>query len=338
MKKLAVFISFIALLALLTASRAENTVLAQVKFDTPIGQIGENPRVIVLDDKLYVFSRKEGRILSWTTGQDALEGYSSLPQVPVESLVMKYRDMSVDKRAEMDQIVTHILAGDGKLWALNQYSGKFGQINAEGVDYSAYTLDLSDLNPELNYDEDYRYPGFVSDGSLYLFSVMKKEMFFARYDLATGERQDIALPGRGGTAYPYHSGYALYAVNTQTERGSGGYAESLYTLDLATGVLVPMENHLPQGTMNNTTTYIKDVCFINQSNSLFYYLESGGGASSDTRILVFDQSGSLRINAALAVPENGFYYLCQPIDAQRVMAVDAFGAVVLDVNKLSEMN
>lgn len=338
MKKLAVFFTFIALLALLTSSSAGNTVLAQVKFDTPIGQSGENPRVIILDDKLYVFSRKEGRILSWTMGQNAMEVYSSLPQAPVESLVMQYGKMSVDKRAQMDQIVTHLLAGDGKLWALNQYSGKFGQINAEGIDYSAYTLDLSNLNPELNYDEDYRYPGFVSDGSLYLFSVMKKEMFFARYDLATGARHDIVLPGEGGTAYPYHSGYALYAVDTQNERSSGGYAESLYTLNLATGVLAPMENQLPQETARNTTTYIKDVYFINQSNSMFYYLESGGGVSSDSRILVFDQSGSLKINASLAVPENGFYYLCQPIDVRRVMAVDAFGAALLDVNILADMN
>ena len=337
MKKTAFIVSIMAILVLSTLSIAENAVMAQVKFDTPIGQSGENPRVIVLDDALYVFSKREGRILSWKMGQDVMKIYSLLPQVPVESIVMEYREMGIDKRAEMDQIVTHVLTGDGKLWALNQYSGKFGQISEEGVDYS-YTLDLSNLNPELNDDEDYKYPGFVSEGSLYLFSVMKKKMFFARYSLATGARQDIALMHNGGVAYPYYGGYALYAVNTQTELNSGGYAESMYTLNLATGALAPMEIELPHGIVKSATSYIKGVYFINPSNDLYYFVESGDGASSDSRILVFDKSGSLKINVALSLPENGFYYLCQPIDTQRVITVDAFGAVVLELNKLDNSN
>ena len=329
-----VFVFFlISILVLSTFAIAENACIAQIKFDTPIGQSGENPRLILLDDTLYHFSRREGRILSWKIGEGVMTSFSSLPQVPVESVVMGYKDMGAEKRTEMDQIVTHVLAGDGKLWALNQYSGKFGQINQDGLDY-AYTLDLTDLNPELNHDEDYRFPGFVSDGYLYLFSVMRKEMYFARYDLTTGERQNVALEHDLGAVYPDGNGHALCLVNIETEQSSGGYAERIYTLDLATGELIPLEIDLPNEAGENTTTYIKGAYHINSGEDLYCFVEFGGGASSDNRLFIVDKNGSLKTSIILPQPDNGFYYLCQPIDTQRMIAVDAFGAAVLDINEL----
>lgn len=332
MKRIAFIISTMVILVLSTLCLAESAIIAQVKFDTPLGQNRENPRIIFLGDTLYDFSRREGHILSWKLGEEDMKAFSSLPPVPVESQVVAYRDMDADKREEMENIVTHVVAGDGKLWAINQYSGKFGQINEDGIEY-VYTLDLSDLNPELDYDEDYLLPGFVNEGYLYLFSVMKQEMFFARYNLTTGERQDIALTHRLGVAYPYNSEYALYVANTQTEQ-SGGYAENLYTLELATGVLTPMDIDMPDGALKNAITYIKGLYLVDSSNELYCFVESGGGASSNSRMLVFDKNGSLTTNVALPQPIDGFYYLTQPIDAQTVIAVDAYGATVLDKDRL----
>ncbi|MEG0863017.1 MAG: hypothetical protein RSE58_09835 [Clostridia bacterium] len=331
MKKAAFIISLIAILVLSTFAIAENARIGQIKFDTPIGQSGENPRLILLDNTLYHFSRRDGRILSWKIGEDAMTAFSSLPQIPVESVVMEYKDMGAEKRAEMDRIVTHVLVGDGKLWALNQYSGKFGQINQDGIDY-AYTLDLTDLNPELNHDEDYRFPGFVSDGYLYLFSVMRKEMFFARYNLTTGERQNVALEYNLGAVYPDGDGHALCLVNIETEQSNGGYAERIYTLDLVTGEIIPLKIDLPNEADENTTIYIKGVYHVHSGEDLYCFVESGGGASSDNKLLVFDKNGSLKTSIILPQPDNGFYYLCQPIDTRRIIAIDAFGANVLDAN------
>lgn len=310
------------------ASIAEHAVIARVRFDTPIGQSGENPRVIVLEDTLYLFSRREGRILSWTMGQDAMTPFVILPQAPAESMTLAYKDMDSDKKAQMEAIVTHVLAGNGTLWGLNQYSGRFGEIDKEGVIFT-HTLDLGDLNPPLNTDADYRFAGFVSEDYLYLFSVMRKDAFIARYSLTNGERQDIALSHSLGVAYPYDGGRALYAADIQTGAGSGGYAESIHTLDLATGALTPMTLSLPKGAKGNTTTYIKRIYPINATDDLYCFVESGSGEAADSSVLVFDKSGALKTRVALPLPENGFYYLCQPIGAQKIIAVDAFGAAVL---------
>lgn len=328
-KKIAFILSIMAILALSTVGFAENAIIAQVKFDTPIGQNGENPRIIFLGDTLYDFSRREGRILSWKPGEESMKVFSSLPKVPVAARVMAYRDMDTDTRVEMELIVTHVLAGDGKLWALNQYSGKFGQINEKGVDYT-HTLDLSDLNPEMNNDVDYLFPGFVSEDHLYLFSVRKQEGFFARYDLATGERQDIALHHQLGAVYPYNSECALYVADTRTDQNDE-YAKSIFKLELATGVLTPMDIHLPEGALKNASTYIKGLYPVEPGNELYCFVESGGGQYSNCSLLVVDKSGSIKTDIALPQSANGFYYLSQPMDAQRVIAVDAYGAIILNI-------
>ena len=67
---------------------------------------------------------------------------------------------------------------------------------------------------------------------------------------------------------------------------------------------------------------------------MYCFVESGGGASSDNRLFIVDKNGSLKTSIILPQPDNGFYYLCQPIDTQRMIAVDAFGAAVLDINEL----
>lgn len=254
-----------------------------------------------------------------------------LPQAPIESIAIAYKDMDEKKRAEMNQVVTHIIAGDGKLWALNQYSGKFGEITENGVEYT-HDFDLRNLSPELRYDEDYRFPGFVYKNTLYLFSVMKKEMFFAKYNLKGNEREDAPLAKSMGVAYPYNETHALYVADIQIGQNTGGYAETIYMLDLVTGDLTPAKLDFPEEIAKNTMIYIKGIYQINSDSDLYCVVESGGGVSTNNRILVFDKNGSLKRNVLLPQAKSGFYYLCQPLDSEKVIAVDAFGAFVFDMN------
>lgn len=91
---------------------------------------------------------------------------SSLPQLAAEALAMEYRNMDADACTQAEQMVTHFFAGNGKLWALNQYCGRFGQVNSDGVD-GTRLLNLAGLNQAPNDEEDCLFPGFVSENHLF---------------------------------------------------------------------------------------------------------------------------------------------------------------------------
>ncbi len=330
MRKLSILLVYIVFATLISFALAEGNISAHIDFESPIGLSGENPRFLLVNETLYSFSKKEGQILSWTIGDSAITQYSSLPAVPIESSVMQYKEMSVTKQIEMEAIVTHVFAGNDKLWGLNQYSGKFGPISEEGIEYSKYSLDLSGLYPNSNHDSDVVYSGYVSGNSLFLFSLLMKDSLVAEFDISTGVRKNTSLEFIG-YASEFREGKAFYRVNIQSADRAGGYTEKLYELDLATGNLIPMA--LPVFENANEEIQLGGAYYLPETSVLYLAASTSIGIDLDMRLFAGAAGNSYSEVLQLPRSRAGFYSLCRPVDPGKVIAVDAYGATVFDIDE-----
>lgn len=333
MKKLVLLLISILLIGMMPLGLAEPELVAQVTFDEPLGQHRENPRLFVLNDTLYSFSRYANRILCWKPGETSMRDYAPLPQSPAESREMQYREMDAGTQAQMEQTVTHVIAGNDKLWAINQFSGKFGELTEQGPRYRDYSLDLSGLHEISEKDSYVNYNGFVIGGNLYLFTRYSENSFYATYDLRTGERHNTPLK-YDGWASPYNAGKAFYVVDIRSGSSSGGYAEKLYELDLATGQLE--ESPLPVLEKTKHEVMIKSISPSAAGNGFFLCTESFI-APPQALISVYsyeDGDDYIEMFKGPLPDENkGYIIFLHPINADMLIAVNGKGAAVYDIGK-----
>ena len=333
MKKLTAWLTAVLALGIAALSFAESRVTEQVTFEEPLGQHQENPRLFVLDDTLYSFSRYAGRVLCWKPGEASMRDYASLPQAPAESRKMQFKEMDKDLQAKMEQTVTHVIEGDGKLWAINQFSGKFGELTEHGPQYRAYALDLGGLNGIVQKDVYVSYQGFVSQNTLYLFTAFSDKPFFAAYDISTGERRDTPLQ-YPGWARPRKAGKAFYVVDIRTASSGGGYAEKLYELDLTTGQIE--EIPLPPLTNTKHEVIIKGIYPSDAADGFSLYTESYT-APPRSVISVYGYEGEGHYQEIFKGPllsENeGHIIFLHPFGGDNLIAVNDKGAAVYKIHE-----
>ena len=122
----------------------------------------------------FYFETEEQEIWKWTPGDTAFTHYCTLP--PLAEWEESWRTTPFDRLPEeakeaLRTEVSYIAAGDGKLWALNYYTGRIGEIQDQGIAWLPQQMDTAHfLRPEES-AMDYFYAAitFVQDGKLYMF-------------------------------------------------------------------------------------------------------------------------------------------------------------------------
>lgn len=188
----------------------------------------------VVGDTFYAID-DNNIIYSWCVGDINIQKYCSLPEPPPESLIQSYRDLSSANKSLMDDTVTHLFGGDNKLWGVNLYSGRVGEITAERIQWKNVAFDNSQLWNGQQPVTEIRLQGFVESGLLY----MLREQLLVAWDIENDIQSDILLSLQAYQMYAYKEGQALILAfeNSQIQNG---YAQALYSMDLHNGVTTPL--------------------------------------------------------------------------------------------------
>ena len=246
--------------------------------------------VVNVDGTFYGYgqSRNERRVMRWQQGMDAPELFCSFPEFPNE-----YWDLTSEHppevQARLREVVSLVAAGDGKLWGINLYEGRVGEITAQGVQWSDVALDMRDIRVTEGEDE-YAYTRMrqvanprVMGGKLYGIrdnyseDNWQENRVIVCWDLATGEQTQ--WPTERAQIYaPYKPGMMLTFGEMYDEKAET-YITSLRTLDMATGA----EADLPQDMPSANAYELGGLLYDEATDSIFYAFQkqiwrSQGGA------------------------------------------------------------
>ncbi len=205
---------------------------------------------VMLDGMFYVW---DGAVAwRWKPEMAKPEKFCELPPYPAESWDT-YEKAKPEIKKELDNMVTLVAAGEGKLWAFNVYAGRLGNLTEKGVEWLDVKLDMKDMvfeeGEEKRRRERYVAGAMMFDGGFYcLRDNYNNEEYndarvLMRWDVATGEQKQYPLQ-QAQMAVPYKPGQLLtYGRNYDNETGEPTIAMTV--LDLATGQETPLNIKLP---------------------------------------------------------------------------------------------
>ncbi|MDR3050401.1 MAG: hypothetical protein LBU67_01600 [Oscillospiraceae bacterium] len=201
-----------------------------------------------LDGAFYMLGG--GKVARWQQDTQEITLLCTLPFS--ESRYFYYGGATPEEKAQYDQAVLYLTAGDGKLWGINNYSGRVGEVTAQGIQWNQTTLDMTDTFYDLDgSDRTYRSLTnfFVWDGALYcLRDDYSQENWtdgriIMRWDLATGALTQLR-PDSAQMLCLYKPGQLLtlgYRYDEKTE----SLVYRLAAMDIATGQETPLDIALP---------------------------------------------------------------------------------------------
>ncbi|MCL2811905.1 MAG: ABC transporter substrate-binding protein, partial [Clostridia bacterium] len=196
------------------------------------------------------FARGQNRIFRWQEGMELPELYCTLPEYP-DAYWDVYERAEPEVQERLAEIVTHIAAGDGKLWGFNNFAGRIGQITEAGVEWLDIELDMTDMisieGPERWERQRLLTYCQVVDGGFYCLRDNYSDDSWAdnrtlvRFDIATGTQAQIELQ-YAQMLTPYKSGQFLTFGSTFDER-RGESVTQFTVIDPASGkeTLLPYE-------------------------------------------------------------------------------------------------
>lgn len=237
---------------------ANNQEVFDAEFCAPLNPEPDRPfgvrEVASLDETIYGYLGEA--IYTWKPGDLQPERYCSLPPIPEwkeKWRGKKYKDLSVKDQAALGESVDYIASGDGALWGYNLYSGKFGKITEQGIEWQKIKLDTSCLFREGSV-ECWAVPiiSIVEGGRLYVFAdnagvidPISEPTALLRYDLSSGE-YEVLHTKTAINICRYTPGNFLLL-----RRGDAS-SMILSTMDTATGAIEDVPLRVPFPDMTDT--------------------------------------------------------------------------------------
>lgn len=128
---------------------------------------------VPLGGNFYCLTESQ-EIWKWAPGDTTFTHYSTLPsraEWEESWRTTPFDRLPEEAKESLRGEISCVSAGDGKLWALNYYTGRIGEIQAQGITWLPQKMDTSHL---LRPDESamiyfYAPIAFVQSGNLYLF-------------------------------------------------------------------------------------------------------------------------------------------------------------------------
>lgn len=204
-------------------------------------------QVILAGDAFYALYPREQTILRWQPGEGEAAVFSRLPQVPPETL---YNDRPQAERERLHQTAQVLFAREGKPHALNAYTGLYGEVTPQGVQWGEIKLDLSRWIPSLDQYIEPLSASFAQGDWLVLGisgyssgESMENQIDMLILNLSDGRARKVEQELIKDMA-AYKPGQAL--VMRKAEAG-GKTVNQLSTLSLADGSVQDLPLSLPAG-------------------------------------------------------------------------------------------
>ncbi|MEG1776158.1 MAG: hypothetical protein RR367_06605 [Clostridia bacterium] len=223
----------------------------------------------------------DGSIYRWGLGEAAPEKLCAVVPWPDERV--SYADMSKAQREQADQTMTKLAVSGQTLYAVNEYTGRIGTVDAQGIAWQESGFDNADFF-SANGDQRCYTASFADDTTLYLQAEYGEEESSLYWnhsvltlDLHTGATRRYKTPGMQAMCL-YREGSMLLL------RRSKANTYLLTALDLATGALSDLTYALP-----SVDDGIGGLAYDPASDAI-YYMDQGGiyqsiGGAAFTRIL-----------------------------------------------------
>lgn len=255
MKRIPLVLILLLCLALLPALAEEEIAFARDRLppDLPMPEAwswASPGQHLVLGDAVYALYPGDAGILSWTPGDRQARLFyrwdkpESLPEGG------RYDQLSGAQKAAFDGQVHHLFAWQDRLYALNRYSRRVGEISPEGVAWQQTELDLGRWLRNLNEGGWAEESGAVfqeADRLCVAYNVsdmtglIQFDFALLSVDLSTGKALSIDT-GMGQSMVPYKPGQALVLGMKQSERG---YRYQLRSVDVVSGAVSDLPIDMP---------------------------------------------------------------------------------------------
>lgn len=226
-------------------------------------------QVVLVGDMFYAKGYES--VYRWQQGMEKPEKVCDLPAGP-EEYWESYDQATPEVQRQLGEQVTGLVAGDGKLWAYNVYSGKIGELGVQGVQWSEVQLDMADMyidDGRSKYPRGLTYPS-VSEGTFYALRDTYSQdnwqdtRVLMRWDLATGaltqtplECAQMICGYKPGQLLTFGS---IYDDKTQK------YLSKLTVLDLASGKESPLPLEMP----GENTYELGGLAYDAEADSIYY--------------------------------------------------------------------
>ena len=208
-----------------------------------------------VNDKCYAYL-SDMSVYVWST-VEPLQKLCQLPPAP-EGMQSSYINLSDTDIAMLKDTITYTVAGSDGLWGFNVFSGKFGNIDSEGLHWSSTTLDFACLNPEENFFPNRVAECFIVNNTLFTFVSLSSgfsDESYALYgfDLNNGTSKSYTIDTAVGLCYMEDTKFILLCTD------SDGYC--LKQLDTSTDTLTMLPismNEISLATAVGGLAYDKD--------------------------------------------------------------------------------
>ncbi len=204
---------------------------------------------VMMEDTFYA-CLDDGVVYAWKAEEAAPQRLCDVPQMPEDlNYEVAYEDWKQDVQEAVNDAVTILAAGDGKLYGLNQYSGKIGEITKAGITWSANRFDPA---PFL-YKGSSRAIHYtvVKDDTIYALTDYDEEgrgspwnCAIVAINMITGDTAIHRAPGMQEMCL-YRDNSLLLLRHRQDERS--GYELTLSILNPASGEVHDLPAVLPGG-------------------------------------------------------------------------------------------
>lgn len=173
MKFRGIFLCIAAVVILLTGTALANAATSSLDVFSPteLAKAGAADTEIVPSnsiaygkDRIYCYFDS---MEVYAKGENGIELVCKLPDVPSDAFSKGIID--AESRELLKDTVTYIVANDTKLYGYNVYSGKYGEIDANGIHWNDATLDFSCITPNEDQNPNRVVKSYITDTMLYVF-------------------------------------------------------------------------------------------------------------------------------------------------------------------------
>lgn len=190
-------------------------------------------QAVCLDDTIYAYLSNSA-VCSWKHGDTPLNAFCQLPEL-LGGTSVPYIALSDEEKESWKDTVTFLAVGDGKLWGVNIFDGKVGEITSDGIQWRTQHIDASGLMPDGSLWPLRIVDAFVCSNMLYTYVALDNDDYphnnyeLLCFDLDSGTCSALDIQNAQGLCQ-YQQGKVLLL---SYENDSWAFK----TLDLVTRVL-----------------------------------------------------------------------------------------------------
>lgn len=253
----------------------------------------DNTFVAYLDDESLRTYQADGSLLL----------FCKLPEVALNPYIQPTTN-------ELKDIVTNIATDGTVLYGWNVYSGQFGVIDNNGINWDDVSLQIEHLHPYGSI-EAYRIgASYVRNGTLFVFASLteyygKIEYCFYAYDLLSGQEKIYTIPDAVGVCPGDDDQFLFLCKNEKTW--------SIKTLNTTTGDVVPYSLDMSTFPVD---AIICGLTYSQEENKIYFACD--GTVYSETTAGLPLEIGSVNTNGCMSessawILSDGRYALCSMI-------------------------